>query len=346
MELGTMPGAGIQELMMRCLAISLLAIAVVSSASAQQGQQAQQQAAPEHVGAGASSSGDTSNLPVEKVGKDDLLGITVYDSPELSRTVRVNSDGDIRLPMLRQQIKAAGLSPAELETAIAAALIDGNVLVDPVVTVTAAEYRSRPITVSGAVRSPVTFQAMGTVTLLDAITRAGGLAENAGAEILVSQPSSATEDKSRLLIQRIPARGLIDGVDPSLNLHLEGGEDVRVPEAGRVFVLGRVKHPGAFFITDGSESSVMKALALSEGLDSFPSNKAYIYRVEGGSGGRNEIPIDLKNIMARRSPDVALMSNDILYIPDATGARAGLKALETSIGLGATFGAAALYVYH
>ena len=89
----------------------------------------------------------------------------------------------------------------------------------------------------------------------------------------------------------------------------------------------------------------MKALALSEGLDSFPSNKAYIYRVEGGSGGRNEIPIDLKNIMARRSPDVALMSNDILYIPDATGARAGLKALETSIGLGATFGAAALYVY-
>jgi polysaccharide export outer membrane protein len=245
--------------------------------------------------------------------------------------------------MLRQHIQAAGLSPAELETAIAAALIDGNVLVDPVVTVTAAEYRSRPITVSGAVRSPVTFQAMGTVTLLDAITRAGGLAENAGAEILVSKPSSATDDKSGLLIQRIPARGLIDGVDPTLNLHLEGGEDIRVPEAGRVFVLGRVKHPGAFFITDGSESSVMKALALSEGLDSFPSNKAYIYRVEGGSGGRNEIPIDLKNILSRKSPDVALMSNDILYIPDATGARAGMKVLETALGL--SVGAATIAVY-
>jgi len=60
------------------------------------------------------------------------------------------------------------------------------------------------------------------------------------------------------------------GDDPALNLHLEGGEDIRVPEAGRVFVLGRVKKPGAFFITDGSESSVMKALALSEGLDTFP----------------------------------------------------------------------------
>jgi polysaccharide export outer membrane protein len=329
-----MPRTGIQELIMRCLAISLLAIAVVSSASAQQGQQAQQQAAPEHVGAGASSSDDTSNLPVEKFGKDDLIGITVYDAPEFSRTVRVDSDGNIRLPMLRQHIHAAGLSPADLEIAIAAALTDGNVLVDPVVTVTVAEFRSRPIT----------FQAMGTVTLLDAITRAGGLAENAGAEILVSKPSFATSDKSGLLIQRIPVHGLISSEDPALNLHLEGGEDIRIPEAGRVFVLGRVKKPGAFFITDGSESSVMKALALSEGLDTFPSHKAYIYRVEGGSGGRSEIPIDLKKIMARKSPDVALMSSDILYIPDATGARAGMQVLTTAVGM--SIGAASLAVYH
>ena len=328
---------------MRCLAISILAIAVVSSVSAQQ---SQQPVAPERVGTVSSSNSDSSNLPVEKVGNDDLLGFTVYDSPELSRTVRVNSDGDIRLPMLRQHIHAAGLSPAELETAIASALTDGNVLVDPVVTVIVAEYRSRPITVSGAVKPPVTFQAMGTVTLLDAISRAGGLAENAGAEILVTKPSLATNEKSGMLIQRVPVHGLISSEDPALNLHLEGGEDVRVPEAGRVFVLGRVKKPGAFFITDGSESSVMKALALSEGLDTFPSNKAYIYRVEGGSGGRNEIPVDLKSIMARKSPDVALMSNDILYIPDATGTRAGLKVLETSLGIGAGLGGALIYAYH
>jgi polysaccharide export outer membrane protein len=127
---------------------------------------------------------------------------------------------------------------------------------------------------------------------------------------------------------------------------LEGGEDIRVPEAGRVFVLGRVKKPGAFFITDGAESSVMKALALSEGLDTYPSHKAYIYRVEGGSGGRNEIPVDLKKIMDRKSPDVALMANDILYVPNATGARASMKVLETSVGIGAALGATLLYVYH
>jgi polysaccharide export outer membrane protein len=283
---------------------------------------------------------------VEKIGNDDLVGITVYDAPELTRTVRVGSDGTIRLPMLRQHIPAAGLYPAELETAITAALTDGNVLVDPIVTVSVVEYRSRPISVSGAVKKPVTFQSTGSVTLLDALAQADGLADNAGAEILVSKNSSAADGKSAMLIQRIPVKGLMGAEDPALNLHLEGGEDIRVPEAGKVFVLGRVKKAGAFFITDGSESSVMKALALSGGLDTFPSHSAYIYRVEGGSGGRNEIPVDLKKIMDRKSPDVALMANDILYVPDATGARASLKVLETTLAIGAGLGGALIYTMH
>jgi polysaccharide export outer membrane protein len=90
----------------------------------------------------------------------------------------------------------------------------------------------------------------------------------------------------------------------------------------------------------------MKALALSEGLDSFFSHKAYIYRLEAGSGGRNEIPIELKKIMDRKSPDVPLLANDILYIPNATGTRASLKVLETSIGIGSALGASMIYVYH
>ena len=325
---------------MKCFAISLLAISFASSVSAQP------QANPNRAGTGATSFNEGSNLPVEKIGNNDLVGITVYDAPELTRTVRVGSDGTIRLPMLRRPIPAAGLYPTELETAITAALTDGNVLVDPIVTVSVVEYRSRPISVSGAVKRPVTFQATGSVTLLDALAQADGLADNAGAEILVSKNSSAADGKSALLIQRIPVRGLMGAEDPALNLHLEGGEDIRVPEAGKVFVLGRVKKAGAFFITDGSESSVMKALALSGGLDTFPSHSAYIYRVEGGSGGRNEIPVDLKKIMDRKSPDVALMANDILYVPDATGTRASLKVLETTLVIGATLGGALIYTLH
>jgi polysaccharide export outer membrane protein len=322
-----MPQAGIRESFMRCLAISLLTIAVASSVSAQQ------QAPPDRVGAGATFFSEGSNLPLEKIGPDDLIGITVYDAPELTRTVRVDADGDIRLPMVKQHIKVAGLSPAELEKAIATVLIQENVLVDPIVTVSVVEYRSRSITVAGAVRTPVTFQTTGTVTLLEAITRAGGLTDNAGSEILVSHPPSISDDKSITLTERIPARALLRADDPASNYLLKAGDTVRIPEAGRFFVVGNVKHPGMFSITDGSESSILKALAFSDGLDTYTGRIAYIYRLDG-SGRKIEIPIEVKKILARKSPDVPLYANDMLYVPNSAGLRVSAKALEIALGTG------------
>jgi polysaccharide export outer membrane protein len=327
MEMCRMPQAGIRESFMRCVAISLLAIAVASSVSAQQ------QAAPDRVSAGATAFSAGPNLPMEKIGPYDLIGITVYDAPELTRTVRVDAGGDIRLPMVPQHIRAAGLDPAELEKAISTVLIQDNVLVDPIVTVSVVEYHSRSITVAGAVRTPVTFQATGTVTLLEAITRAGGLTENAGSEILVSHPPSISDDKSITLTERIPARALLRADDPASNYLLKAGDTVRIPEAGRFFVVGNVKHPGMFSIMDGSESSILKALALSDGLDSYSGRTAYIYRIDG-SGRKNEIPIEVKKILARKSPDVPLYANDMLYVPNSIGMRASAKALEITLGTG------------
>jgi polysaccharide export outer membrane protein len=315
---------------MKTISLLILAIAAGSSVSAQQ------------VG-GATSIIEGSNLPIETIGRDDLVGITVYDAPELTRTVRVGSEGDIRLPMLKRPIQAAGLFPAELEKTITAALIDEHVLVEPIVTVSVVEYRSRPISVSGAVKHPVTFQATGTVTLLDAISQAEGLSENAGPEILISRRASSTGDKTALAFQRISVRSLISAEDPSLNIRLEGGEQIRVPEAGRVFVVGNVKKPGAYYITDGSESSVMKALALSEGLDSYSDHKAYIYRIGADGSSRNEIVVDLKKIMKRRAPDVPLVASDIFYVPDAAGLRASMKVLEASLGIGTGISSALIY---
>ncbi|HVN94184.1 MAG TPA: polysaccharide biosynthesis/export family protein [Terracidiphilus sp.] len=322
---------------MRKMTFTLLAIAAAAAASAQQ------EPAPFHEGAGATTLSDVSNLPMARIGNDDLIGVTVYDAPELTRTVRVSSGGNITLPMVNQPLHAAGLYPTDLEKVIADALTQDHVLVDPVVTVSIVEYQSHPITVVGAVKMPVTFQATGNVTLLDAISRAQGLTENAGSEILVSRQTPDADGKPATLVQRIPVRGLLDGMNLSLNESLQGGEVIRVPEAGRIFIVGDVKKSGAFYITDGSESSVLKALALSEGLDSFSSHEAYIYRADDAGQGRKEIPIELKKIMDRKTPDVALEAGDILYVPSATGAKASLKTLETSLGIGTALGAAFIY---
>lgn len=324
---------------MRRFIFLLLATALATSASAQQFP------GLDHTGVGATPFAESPNLPTEKIGKDDLIGVSVYDSAELTRTVRVGPDGSIRLPMLKHPVQAAGLLPAELEVSIATALKQDNVLVDPIVTVSVVEYRSRPISVMGAVKKPVTFQAAGTVTLLDALARAEGLTEFAGMEILISRPSPGGAPGDAKLVQRIPIQGLINDADPALNIELQGGEEIRVPEAGKIFVVGRVKKPGAYLITGANDSTVMKALALSEGLDSFSGHKAFIYRTEAGANGRSEIPIELKKIMERKAPDVPLMANDILYIPDQSGMRASLKVLETTIGVGAGVGAAMIYAY-
>jgi polysaccharide biosynthesis/export protein len=119
------------------------------------------------------------NLPAQRIGANDLIAVQVYDAPELTRTIRVSNEGDIRLPMLRQRLHAQGVLPSELELIIAAALEQEKILVEPVVTVTMVEYHSRPISVAGAVRRPLTFQAIGRTTLLDAITRAEGLSQPA-----------------------------------------------------------------------------------------------------------------------------------------------------------------------
>jgi len=282
------------------------------------------------------------NLPAQPLGANDLIAVSVYDAPEFSRTVRVSEDGFIRLPMLKQRIKADGVMPAAMETAIAEALVREKLLVEPFVTVTVAEYQSRPISVSGAVHMPLVFQAeKGQTTLLEAITKAQGLREDAGQEILVSNTQPGPDGKPLQLTRRINARSLLDASDPSLNLQLYGGEEIRVPEVGKIYVVGNVKKPGAFPVQSGSDTTVLQLLALSEGLDGFAENTAFVYRREA-SGSKNEIPIELKSILQRKSPDVPLVANDILYIPDSRRKHLSLSIIEKVLMFGSTAGATAL----
>ena len=273
-----------------------------------------------------------SNLPTQPVGPDDLLAISVYDSPELTRTVRVDADGNIRLPMLKDPIQVQGMVPSQLESAIAKSLIKGNVLVDPVVTVTIVEYQSRPVNVVGAVKNPLVFQATRPIPLLDAIARAGGLREDAGSDIVVSQ-QVVRDGKPARNTETIPVRKLIDHADPSLNVMLHGGEEVLVPEALKIYVVGNVKKPGAYPIKNDEETTILQLLALSEGLTPYSAKVAYVYRRAPG-GTKTEVPVELAKIMKRKSPDVPLQANDILYIPDNKGQRLTAQTIDRLAGLG------------
>lgn len=287
------------------------------------------------------------NLPSQKLGVDDLVAVSVYDSPELTRTVRVEADGAIHLPLLTNGVAAAGLYAHDVEASLSNALKSEQILVDPVVKVTVAEYHSRPISVMGAVRKPLTFQAVGSVTLLDALARAEGLSPDAGTEVLVSRPQPSPDSRgevSATLLERIPLNRLLKDADPAVNYALHGGEEIRVPEAGKIFVLGNVKRPGAFPVHDAGDNSVLKMVALSEGVMPFAAKQAYIYRRDAG-GEKREILVELDKILQRKAPDIPLQVDDILYIPDNKSRRNAVTILDRITSFGSST-ASGLLIWH
>jgi polysaccharide biosynthesis/export protein len=290
---------------------------------------------------GGSDPGASSNLPIQRVGPDDLLGLQVYDAPEFTRTVRIAADGTIRLPMMKSPLRVQGLLPGEIEALLTDALEREKLFVDPYVTVNIVEYHSRPISVTGAVRTPTIFQAVGNVTLLDALARAGGLLPDvAGNEIVVTRDEGDSGSGS---VQRISAKALMAGAGPELNLKLTGGEEIRVPDVGKIVVTGNVMKPGVYPVLDPIQTNTVKsAIGQAQGLAQYWGTTGYIYRTDD-KGVTHEIAIPLRQIMGRKAPDVTLQARDVLYIPDSSGRRITQETVTALMGMGNAAAAALIY---
>ncbi|HMD07061.1 MAG TPA: polysaccharide biosynthesis/export family protein [Candidatus Acidoferrum sp.] len=129
------------------------------------------------------------NVPHEYViGNGDLLSIDVFDVKELSRDVRVSQTGTIAIPLIPVRLHIAGLTEIQAEQKIAEVLEVNGLVSHPEVGVTVRERKSKPITVVGAVSHPLVYQADRQVTLLEVLAEAGGLASDAGAEVIITRP--------------------------------------------------------------------------------------------------------------------------------------------------------------
>ena len=107
-----------------------------------------------------------------RIGSQDLLEISVYGLPEFGRTVRVNSQGKITLPLIGL-VDAVGMSAQRLERLIADRLSE-NFLQNPQVSVFIKEFTTLRFTVEGAVNKPGVYPLVGQMTLLRALAVAGG----------------------------------------------------------------------------------------------------------------------------------------------------------------------------
>jgi polysaccharide export outer membrane protein len=164
--------------------------------------------------------------------------------------------------------------------------------------------------------------------------------DQAGPEIIVTRPNGDTNTQS---IQRVPVKPLIAGSDPELNLKLTGGEEIRVPDVGKIIVAGSVTKPGPYPVLDGAANTVTTAIAQAQGTVQYFSHTAYIYRPDD-KGAMHEITVDLGGILKRKVPDVTLQARDILYVPDSTGRRMTQTAVTALTGVSTSAAMSMIYL--
>src|SRR5271157_195311 len=126
------------------------------------------------------------------IGSGDLLDISVFDVPELTREVRVSQTGTIGIPLVPVRLRVAGLTELQAEQKIAEVLEANGLVSHPEVGVLVKEHKSRPITIVGAIVHPMVYEAERSVTLLEALAEAGGVSGDAGDTIIISRAHSAT----------------------------------------------------------------------------------------------------------------------------------------------------------
>lgn len=288
-------------------------------------------------------------LPECIIGPDDVLMISVYDAPDITGEYRVKPTGQIQLPLLAEPIVAAGLTPDQLGDLITEKYRAAEIVSRPRVTVVIKESRVHAITVGGAVKTPQVYPLFGKTTLLDVLSQAQGLSEDAGSKVMITRGEigmqilkqsgvceSATPHTPCAASFLVDLQHLEETENPDLNVALYPGDRVTVQHAGIVYVMGAVNRPGGFPLKGGQEDmTVLQALALAEDLKPTAARKrAMIIRKNpSAKNGRDEIPVNLKSVVDGQGSDLRLRASDILYVADSTGNRALRRGADAAVYL-------------
>lgn len=194
--------------------------------------------------------------PSLPISYGDLIEVTVFDSPDLTRTLRVNQVGEVELP-LGGSLRVKGLTAAEAGRAIAARFKERNILLDPHVSVMIVEYQSQGVTVTGEVRAPGVYPLLTNRTVMDMIALAGGLNENAGKIASVFHRDNPTAVRQVRLNVSVQTTASIKEQD----FELLPGDTISVSRSGVIYIVGDVGRPGGFLVEHNDRLSVLQAVS-------------------------------------------------------------------------------------
>ncbi|MCC6862592.1 MAG: polysaccharide biosynthesis/export family protein [Bryobacterales bacterium] len=264
------------------------------------------------------------------IGPDDVLEIQVFQVPELNRTVRVDQKGSITLPLLGA-VRAESLTPSGLEEKLAGLLAE-KYLNNPSVSVFVREYKSRPVSVVGAVKLPGLYHIPSAKPLVEVIALAQGLADTpnakAGNRILVTR-GTAHPDAGQTVEASVV--DVLHNNEAAAGILVYPGDQVRVLPAEFVYVLGDVERPGAYPLESHQAVNVLQALALAGGPQRTAKMKEVVIFRHDAAGKRTEIPVQLTGRMTGPGAERILAANDILFVPGSVTKRAFGRVLDLSL---------------
>jgi polysaccharide biosynthesis/export protein len=275
------------------------------------------------------------------LGPDDEITVRALDVDEIDgKNARIDRSGSVDLPLVGK-LKAAGLSVSQFEAELTKKL--ARYVREPRVSVTVSEYKSQPVSVLGAVNTPGIYNITGPTTLEQVLSRAGGLRNDAGNTINITRsqmwgpiPLSTTrvDATGGFSTANVSAKSLMDASEPRDNIIIEPTDVISVPRADLVYVVGAVNKSGGFVLNERASMSVLQAVSLAEGLQKTAAPKnAKIVR-NGLTDKKQEIPVNLSKILSGSSPDLPLLANDILFVPNSNAKSATYRVLEAAIQTG------------
>lgn len=269
---------------------------------------------------------------------DQLMFSGVAVEEIANKPFRVDADGEVNLPMVGR-LAAAGLTLRQFEETLNKRL--SVYIREPQVVVTIAEFRSQPVSVVGAVKTPGTIQLEGKKNLMEIIALAGGFREDAGNVIEITResqwgaiplPGATTDPSKEFSLAEVKIREILEGKNPAANISIMPHDVISVPKAELVYVIGGVNKAGGFVLSERENMSVLQALSLAEGLQrTSDSHHARVLRLQSGQEERIEISVDVKKILDGASKDVPLRGGDILFVPDSAAKRAGIRAMDAIV---------------
>lgn len=245
------------------------------------------------------------------IGQQDLLEIRVFNLDELNQVVRVEEDGNISLPLVGRLL-VDGMTKSELEASLSK-ILDENHLKGAQATVFVREAVSKRISVSGAVRSPGSYDMPRSRTLLEVLSAAGGLLDDFGTEIVIFRKQ---EDGSRVRLS-VNSERLLRAVETAANIALLPGDLVHVPTVGRmrIFVGGSVRNPNMYEVREDQPITLLKAITMAGGT----TERALVTKIKvirlGEDAVRMDHEVNLHDVLSGEVRDELLKADDVVFVP-------------------------------